>query len=99
MMHTPAHKNLRHPAGQTLADDNARTAALDAEAAKPKVDARIDYHGSIAVLYPLTEAAQLWCDDNIDPDHQQWGSGGIVIEPRYVTDIRQGMARDGLKFD
>lgn len=89
--HTPAHKNLVAPAGRTLADDNARTIALE----QAKHDAEIVYHSSICVLYAYSDAAKLWCDDNIDADHQTWG-GGIVVEPRYITDIRHGMARDGL---
>ena len=61
----------------------------------PHADFTLHDHGSIAVLVPLSEAGEDWCDDHIDPEALMWG-GGIVIEPRYVASIIAGINDDGL---
>ena len=52
-------------------------------------------HGSIAVLRPVTDEAREWVDENL-PDDAQWFGRGVVIEPRYVGDIVEGILNDGL---
>ncbi len=53
-------------------------------------------HGTVALLTPLTEAAEDWVDCHIAKDVQKWGRG-LVIEHRYVRDILTGIAFDGLE--
>ena len=60
-----------------------------------KPDALLTNHGSLCILRLLTEDAQSWVDENVDPDHMTWGDG-IVIEPRYAGDILEGMRDAGL---
>lgn len=48
-------------------------------------------HGSIVVLNANTQEAQEWIDEYIDPDAQRWGQNGVVIEPRYISNIIQGI--------
>jgi len=57
-------------------------------------DFRLLDAGSICVLTPQNTAAKTWVNENIG-DHQEW-AGGVVIEHRYVLDIIQGIAADGL---
>jgi hypothetical protein len=52
-------------------------------------------HGSICILTPVTEAARAWRADHLPEDAQMWG-GGVVIEPRYVNDIIDGISEAGL---
>ena len=52
-------------------------------------------HGSIVVLTPLNNEAREWLDRSID-DEAQWFGRGLVIEPRYVGDIVDGIIADGL---
>lgn len=52
-------------------------------------------HGSVAILTPLTEAAQDWVAAHIPDDALTFGRG-IVIEPRYWPDIIWGINDDGL---
>ncbi len=59
-------------------------------------DVSFSNHGSIWLARPLTDAGQDWIDDNIDPN-AQWFAGALVVEPRYVGDIAEGMAADGLE--
>ena len=58
-------------------------------------DARIENHGSIALLRPLTDAARDWLRDNIGDEAQYFGTA-LVIEPRYVEHIVEGATADGL---
>ncbi|HTE40299.1 MAG TPA: hypothetical protein VK629_05700 [Steroidobacteraceae bacterium] len=58
-------------------------------------------HGSICILVPVSEAAQAWRDAHLPAegeDCQEWG-GGVVIEPRYVADILDGITNDGLSVE
>lgn len=61
-------------------------------------DFRYVDHGSLVVLQPITEAARRWVEDNIQSDAQYWCKG-VVIEPRYVADIVEGLVADGLTVE
>lgn len=53
-------------------------------------------HGSITVLTPVTEDAQRWVDCYLPEDVQHFGKG-VVIEPRYVAPILEGIVTAGLE--
>lgn len=55
----------------------------------------ISDHGSIMLLYPYSEAAQDWLDENIG-DEAQYHGKSLAIEPRYAGEIARGIANDGL---
>jgi len=59
-------------------------------------DVKIENHGSLVLIRPLTEAASDWLDENISEDAQHFG-GAVVVEPRYVEAIVEGMQDDGLE--
>jgi len=59
-------------------------------------DVNIENHGSLVLIRPLTEAASDWLDENISEDAQRFG-GAVVVEPRYVEAIVEGMQNDGLE--
>ncbi len=59
-------------------------------------DVNIENHGSLVLIRPLTEAASDWLDENISEDAQHFG-GAVVVEPRYVEAIVEGMRNDGLE--
>jgi hypothetical protein len=52
-------------------------------------------HGSIVLLDARTTAARDWLLDHT-PEGTQWFGGAVVCEPRYVADIVNGAADDGL---
>lgn len=53
-------------------------------------------HGSIAILTPLTAAAQDWADTNIScEDWQLWGRNGIAVDGRYVGDLIEVILGEG----
>jgi len=58
-------------------------------------DFDIQNHGAIAILTPCTEYAHDWVDEHLPDDAMRWG-GGVVIEPRYLGDIIDGIEADGL---
>ena len=67
-------------------------------------DFRLQDHGSIWLLVPCSEAAQVCVDENLS-HAQKWGPGSsfgtrvtnwCVIEPRYVPDIVAGFQEEGL---
>ena len=63
-----------------------------------ELDFRLENHGSLFLLRPLNPVAQNWMSENLpvdDPETQFWGDA-IVIEPRYVSPIIDGILTDGL---
>lgn len=62
-----------------------------------QIDFHFINHFSICTLEPLTQEAENWINDNIDPDCQKWGNA-IVIEPRYAENILNGLSEQGLTF-
>lgn len=51
--------------------------------------------GTIYQVTPLTDKAQSWINDNVDPD-ASWLGRSLIVEHRYIDDILEGMAKDGL---
>ena len=65
--------------------------AVDAKTA----DFWFRFSGSVSVLFPETDAARTWIDENIGGE-VQWMGRGVAIEWRYVDSILAGVALEGL---
>ena len=66
---------------------------------KPKVDIRVENHGTICLLQPTSRAGKRWIKENLGPvaESWQWLNEALSVEPRYVADIVQGARADGLE--
>jgi len=55
-------------------------------------------HGSLFLLRPLNSSAKNWMNDHLpmDSEETQFWDDAIVIEPRYVSPIVDGIIADGL---
>lgn len=65
---------------------------------KTESDFCLEDHGSILLLRPLSDAAEQWVNENIGESNgfqPYWPT--VVIEPRYVADILEGVRLDGLE--
>jgi hypothetical protein len=63
----------------------------------PFHDFKVENHGSIFLLRPDTEAAKSWVEEHIgEANGYQPYWPNVVIEPRYVGDIVNGITADGL---
>lgn len=64
----------------------------------PKViinpDFKLENHGSIVLVQPLSPACRSWLLLHV-PDGMWWG-GCLVVEPRYLETVLQGMLDEGL---
>jgi hypothetical protein len=58
-------------------------------------DFRCENHGSLFLLFPLTESARSWVDEHL-PSDAQWFGNGVVVEHRYIWPILEGIQNDGL---
>ena len=61
-------------------------------------DFELEDHGSLFLLRPLNDASKDWMNEKLPmdrPETQFWGST-IVIEPRYVPSIVEGIIADGM---
>ena len=62
------------------------------------IDFQLHDHGSIYGLQPLTPAAHEWAESNLPDDAQQF-CDQVIIEPRYVAAILDGIENDGLEVE
>jgi hypothetical protein len=60
-------------------------------------DFLVENHGSIFLLKPLTPSATSWVEECIGQGNgYQPYFPTVVVEPRYVADIVEGIQNDGL---
>jgi hypothetical protein len=64
-----------------------------------QTDLLIRDHGSIHVIYDRTPVGQEWLYDNVQTGGLGTWAGGIVCEPRYVSDIIAGARKAGLTVE
>jgi hypothetical protein len=63
----------------------------------PRADVRVENHGSIVLVRPMTGAGRDWIEANVATDGGLFDFGGaLVVEPRYVANLVDGMIADGL---
>ncbi len=61
-----------------------------------KPDVEVSFHGSIILFSLLTPAARTWVNENVcDP---LYVGRSLACEPRYATNLAEGMAADGLRL-
>jgi hypothetical protein len=60
-----------------------------------KPDIRVENHFSLFLLWPLSERAEIWIQENVSEDRQRFGDA-LVVEPRHVSALTNGMVADGL---
>lgn len=83
---------------ETKRDVRIKTAAklrCEVMPANTTPDFYVENHGSIILLRPVSSAAKEWIDEHIPEDAQYFGNA-VVVEPRYIADIVQGIQNDGL---
>lgn len=86
------------PEGEQSLFDWARAAGL-APAAPPASDVRVENHGSVFTMTPLTDAAKAWFDEHISSEGWQWLGGSLAVDPRLVGNVINGLQGDGLTVD
>jgi hypothetical protein len=64
--------------------------------APPAADFRVEHHGSISLLFPLTRKAGLWLAMNVHHEPWQWLGNALACESRFAIPIIEGMWADGL---
>ena len=60
-----------------------------------KPDVVLLHHGSLVGVWPQTDAAKDWIAEHVQND-AQWLGPQLMVEPRYVDDLINGMVDDGL---
>jgi hypothetical protein len=62
-------------------------------------DAKVLLDGSVAVIFPVSEAGKFWLANNVqEADAPKWG-GGTVVERNYLPAVLEGMKEDGLLIE
>jgi hypothetical protein len=77
----------------------ARTQGREVKAAQ-QADFRVVDALSIVLLVPVSDAAVAWVEEHIGEHNgyqPQWPT--VVVEPRYVAAILQGITSDGLRWN
>ena len=61
-------------------------------------DFTIQNEGTILILIPVSAAADIWIAEHIPDDSMRWGAG-VVVEPRYMADIVDGILSDSMTVE
>ena len=62
----------------------------------PKPDFLITYHGTVATLDLLSNAAREWVEENVATERWQWlGRSRLGIDPGYAEELRAALAEAG----
>ena len=64
---------------------------------EPSHDFRVQFEGSIVILWPDSDRASAWCEEHLPETCDRWGKNGYVIECRFIAGVVDGMIRDGLE--
>jgi len=60
-------------------------------------DIKVQNHGSIFTIIPLSESAKEWLDTNVDiPDHMRMGNL-LCVNHRYIQAIVDAMVTEGFE--
>jgi hypothetical protein len=59
---------------------------------KTRTDARVEGHGSVVLVRPLTDDACAWLTEHTDGT---WFGNALAVEPRYVCNLVAGMREHG----
>lgn len=64
------------------------------------VDFWMENYGSIGILRPYSERAKEWLDERRLESQEgiaeyQFGMGGLVVEPRYMSDLALQLSDEG----
>jgi hypothetical protein len=63
----------------------------------PQGDFRVEYHGAILLLVPLSDCGLRWVERHIGADNgYQPYYPTVIIEPRYLDGVIAGIRRKGL---
>jgi hypothetical protein len=58
-------------------------------------DFEIEYHGTVTLLRPLSEACREWVDENVQVEGWQMFGKAIAVEPRYLDALVAGLEEAG----
>jgi len=54
----------------------------------------IENHGTIVLVRPLTPDVKTWLEENVE-EAAMWYGGALVVEPRYVEALIEGLIEEG----
>ena len=55
-------------------------------------------HGSIILVRPGDDDVRRWLEEHTEPVDALWLGGALVVEPRYLPDIVEGLVAYGFRF-
>jgi hypothetical protein len=62
----------------------------------PSPDVKLMFHGSVALITPLTEPATIRVQDDLEHEEALYWCDALVVEPRYLGRSVAGTADHGL---
>jgi hypothetical protein len=62
-------------------------------------DIRVDAHGTVVLLTPLTETARQWIDDNVEVEPWQRFGDVIAVDPRCIEGLIASAMEDELEIE
>ncbi len=65
----------------------------------PAIDIRVENHGTVFLIRPISDAGSQWIDDNLQVESWQWLGEAVAVDHHYIMIHVIGMLEDGLSVD
>jgi hypothetical protein len=79
------------PPGGSMQNASQNSVSTSSHKKKTKWDFRVEYHGAILLLVPLSDGGLRWIERCIGADNgYQPYYPTVVLEPRFMEDVLQG---------
>ena len=63
---------------------------------KAKIDARLELHGTVTSIEPVSKVAVKWLREHVASEPWQWMGTRLVVDTGMVGAVIEGMVNDGL---
>ena len=64
----------------------------------PMTDFRTADHGSVILIWPVSDAAHQWVEENVIAEPWQWFGGALGVDHRFARDLIDGIAAAGFQI-
>ena len=64
----------------------------------PMTDFRTADHGSVILIWPVSDAAHQWVEENVIAEPWQWFGGALGVDHRCALDLIDGIVAAGFEI-
>ena len=61
-------------------------------------DFRTANHGTVILIWPVSDAAHQWVEENVITEPWQWFGGALGVDHRFARDLIDGITAAGFEI-